>query len=163
MNNDFFDTRFDDLYMEEDEEKIEDMDVEEDAGLSDISNTETDEESTEEEGESSSDEEDTETDDDFKDTFNKAKSDELGNSDVITSKNNPSFVDKDTEEEPPEPAEDSDDDVKLKNFGSDSGSYESPHNDYDEEELKILDDLISDENHAVDRYFDAVKNTEVRI
>lgn len=163
MNNDFFDTRFDDLYMEEDEEKIEDMDVEEDAGLSDISNTETDEESTEEEGESSSDEEDTETDDDFKDTFNKAKSDELGNSDVITSKNNPSFVDKDAEEEPPEPAEDSDDDVKLKNFGSDSGSYESPHNDYDEEELKILDDLISDENHAVDRYFDAVKNTKVPI
>lgn len=162
-NDSFFDTRFDDLYMEEDEEKIEDMDVEEDAGLSDISNTETDEESTEEEDESPSDEEDTETDDDFKDTFNKAKSDELGNSDVITSKNNPSFVDKDTEEEPPEPAEDSDDDVKLKNFGSDSGSYESPHNDYDEEELKILDDLISDENHAVDRYFDAVKNTKVPI
>ena len=75
MNNDFFDTRFDDLYMEEDEEKIEDMDVEEDAGLSDISNTETDEESTEEEDKSSSDEDDTETDDDFKDTFNKAKSD----------------------------------------------------------------------------------------
>ena len=163
MNNDFFDTRFDDLYMEEDEEKIEDMDVEEDAGLSDISNTETDEESTEEEDKSPSDEEDAETDDDFKDTFNKAKSDELGNSDVITSKNNPSFVDKDTEEEPPEPAEDSDDDVKLKNFGSDSGSYESPHNDYDEDELKILDELISDENHAVARYFDAVKNTNVPI
>ena len=162
-NDSFFDTRFDDLYMEEDEEKIEDMDVEEDAGLSEISNTETDEESTEEEDESSSDEDDTETDDDFKDTFNKAKSDELGNSDVITSKNNPSFVDKDTEEEPPEPAEDSDDDVKLKNFGSDSGSYESPHNDYDEDELKILDELISDENHAVDRYFDAVKNTKVPI
>lgn len=170
MNNNFFDTRYEDLYMEEDEENLEDMDVEEDAGLSEVSDTTSDDEESSEEESESLDEEDADTDadedvdsdDDFKDTFNKAKSDELGNSDVITSKSNPSFVDKDTEE-PPAPAEDSDDDIKLKSFGSDSGSYESPHNDYDEEELKILDELISDENHAVDRYFDAVKNTKVPI
>lgn len=166
MNNNFFDTRYEDLYMEEDEENLEDMDVEEDAGLSEVSDTtsDDDEESTEDVSDEDTEDtnEDTDSDDDFKDTFNKAKSDELGNSDVITSKSNPSFVDKDAEE-PPAPAEDSDDDIKLKSFGSDSGSYESPHNDYDEEELKILDELISDENHAVDRYFDAVKNTKVPI
>lgn len=165
MNNNFFDTRYEDLYMEEDEENLEDMDVEEDAGLSEVSDTTSDdEESTEDVSEEDAEDttEDTDSDDDFKDTFNKAKSDELGNSDVITSKSNPSFVDKDAEE-PPVPAEDSDEDIKLKSFGSDSGSYESPHNDYDEEELKILDELISDENHAVDRYFDAVKNTKVPI
>lgn len=162
MNNNFFDTRYEDLYMEEDEENLEDMDVEEDAGLSEVSDTTSDDEESTEDVSDEDTTEDTDSDDDFKDTFNKAKSNELGNSDVITSKSNPSFVDKDAEE-PPAPAEDSDEDIKLKSFGSDSGSYESPHNDYDEEELKILDELISDENHAVDRYFDAVKNTKVPI
>lgn len=178
-NDNFFDVRFEDLYMEEEEVKLGDMDVEDTDGLSNVSSD--DEELPEEdgtEGEDSSEDvaidesedngsddennEEEESNEDFKDTFNKAKSDELGNSDVITSKSNPSFVDKDSEE-PPAPSEESDDEIRLKNFGSDSASYDTQHNDYDECELKILDELISDENHAVDRYFDAVKNTKVAI
>ena len=54
---------------------------------------------------------------------------------------------------------DSDDDsVDLNSFGSDNDGS-SPNNQYDEEEVSRLNELISDENHAVGQYFEAAKTT----
>lgn len=55
--------------------------------------------------------------------------------------------------------DDSDDDgVDLDSFGSDNDGS-SPNNQYDEEEVSRLNELISDENHAVGQYFEAAKTT----
>lgn len=55
--------------------------------------------------------------------------------------------------------DDSDDDsVDLNSFGSDNDGS-SPNNQYDEEEVSRLNELISDENHAVGQYFEAAKTT----
>lgn len=58
-----------------------------------------------------------------------------------------------------EDIDDSDDDsVDLNSFGSDNDGS-SPNNQYDEEEVSRLNELISDENHAVGQYFEAAKAT----
>lgn len=58
-----------------------------------------------------------------------------------------------------EDIDDSDDDsVDLNSFGSDNDGS-SPNNQYDEEEVSRLNELISDENHAVGQYFEAAKTT----
>ena len=55
--------------------------------------------------------------------------------------------------------DDSDDNtVDLNSFGSDNDGS-SPNNQYDEEEVSRLNELISDENHAVGQYFEAAKTT----
>lgn len=53
-----------------------------------------------------------------------------------------------------------DDDFDISSFGSDTFSNKSPNNEYDETEVKILNALIADEQHAVGRYFDAAKNSK---
>lgn len=51
------------------------------------------------------------------------------------------------------------DNVDISTFGSDSFN-KSPNNEYDETEVKILNELIADEQNAVGRYFDAAKNSK---
>lgn len=51
-------------------------------------------------------------------------------------------------------------DFDISSFGSDTFSNKSPNNEYDETEVKILNALIADEQHAVGRYFDAAKNSK---
>ena len=59
-----------------------------------------------------------------------------------------------------EPQQNDGDDFDISSFGSDTFSNKSPNNEYDETEVKILNALIADEQHAVGRYFDAAKNSK---
>ena len=57
---------------------------------------------------------------------------------------------------------DNDDMDDLGNFGSDNDGS-SPNNDYDEEEINTLNELIASESSAIGEYLDAAKKTNVDI
>lgn len=62
----------------------------------------------------------------------------------------------DEEQDTDDPVENLDND--LDSFGTDTSSVQ---NEYDENEVKTLNELIADENHAVGQYFEGAKNSKV--
>lgn len=76
------------------------------------------------------------------------------------SDDNEEVSDDESNEEKEVPEKETPDGEDLSSFGTDTSTEQ---NEYDPEEIKILNEMIGDEQFAMTRYFDAAKNTNVEV